>query len=272
MVTESTQVEVPAETLMPDCTNGVICHSCQAEVKKALGHDEVKHKGKAPTCTEGGWDEYVTCSRCNYTTYVPKAALGHDRVSHAAKNATCTEIGWQEYVTCSRCDFTTYKEIKAKGHTNGAEATCTEAQTCTVCGAELNAALGHDMIIDEKVPTGQMNQIYLLGGLMLLCAALGLGGNVLANRMSAYSAGRVTRKLRHDLFAKLECLSARQMDQLTTSSAVSRLCPLETAPFRNSSRRCSISFAFFFEMALRSTSALPSEKPATVSAVRIACS
>ena len=78
-------------------------------------------------------------------------------------------------------------------------------------------------IIDEKVPAGDMAQIYLLGGLMLLCAALGLGGNVLANRMSAHSAGKITRTLRHDLFSKLENLSARQMDALTTSSAVSRL-------------------------------------------------
>jgi len=58
---------------------------------------------------------------------------------------------------------------------------------------------------------------------MLLCALLAMGGNILANRMSAKSAGKVTQKLRHDLFAKLENLSARQMDELTVSSAVSRL-------------------------------------------------
>ena len=91
----------------------------------------------------------MTCTRCNYTTYIEEAALGHDRVSHDAKNPTCTEIGWQAYVTCSRCDFTTYKEIKAKGHTAGAEATCTAAQICTVCNAELKAALGHDEVEHE---------------------------------------------------------------------------------------------------------------------------
>ena len=78
-------------------------------------------------------------------------------------------------------------------------------------------------IIDEKAPAGEMGPIFVLGGLMLLCAALSLGGNVLANRMSAISAGRITKKLRHDLFSKLENLSAKQMDKLTTSSAVSRL-------------------------------------------------
>lgn len=79
------------------------------------------------------------------------------------------------------------------------------------------------IIIDEKAPLGELGPIFTLGGLMLLCAALSLGGNILANRMSANSAGKITKTLRHDLFSKLENLSARQMDQLTVSSAVSRL-------------------------------------------------
>lgn len=78
-------------------------------------------------------------------------------------------------------------------------------------------------IIDDKVPEKLLPPILILGGLMLLYAVLSLGGNILANRMSAISAGKITKKLRHDLFSKLENLSARQMDELTTSSAVSRL-------------------------------------------------
>lgn len=78
-------------------------------------------------------------------------------------------------------------------------------------------------IVDEKVPEGNATQIYLYGGAMLLCAGLALGTNILANRMTATSSGRITRVLRHDLFQKLEHLSARQMDRITTSSAVSRL-------------------------------------------------
>ena len=80
-----------------------------------------------------------------------------------------------------------------------------------------------EIILDEKVPAGDVSQIYLFGGLMLLCAVGCLGGNVLANRMSARSAGRITLKIRHDLFEQLENLSARQMDKLTVSSAESRL-------------------------------------------------
>ena len=80
-----------------------------------------------------------------------------------------------------------------------------------------------EIILDHKVPAGERNAIFGFGGLMILCAALALGFNVLANRMAAQSAGRITKAIRHDLFAKLQSLSAKQMDELTISSAVSRL-------------------------------------------------
>lgn len=80
-----------------------------------------------------------------------------------------------------------------------------------------------EIILDEQVPRGDLPSIYLYGGLMVLCAALCLGLNIWANRMSAISSGKITLALRHDLFQKLEGLSARQMDELTVSSAESRL-------------------------------------------------
>ena len=80
-----------------------------------------------------------------------------------------------------------------------------------------------EIILDVKVPAGNMPDIYLYGGLMLLCAASCLGFNILANRMSAVSSGRITLSIRHDLFHKLQHLSPRQMDGLTVSSAESRL-------------------------------------------------
>ena len=80
-----------------------------------------------------------------------------------------------------------------------------------------------EIILDDVVPTGKLFPIFLYGGLMLLCAAGCLIANVGANRMSAVSSGKITRKLRYDLFEKLERLSARQMDELTVPSAESRL-------------------------------------------------
>ena len=80
-----------------------------------------------------------------------------------------------------------------------------------------------ETLLNEKNPVTGLSQIYLYGGGMLLCAACSLTGNILANRMSAISAGKITKTLRHDLFDRLENLSSRQMDALTTPSAVSRL-------------------------------------------------
>ena len=80
-----------------------------------------------------------------------------------------------------------------------------------------------EVMIDEKAPSGELSQIYLYGGGMLLCAILALTGNIVANRMTAFSSGKITRAIRHDLFVKLESLSAHQMDELTIPSAESRL-------------------------------------------------
>lgn len=52
----------------------------------------------------------------------------HSSVHHDAKAPTCTEPGWEEYVTCEGCAYTTYKEIPATGHTyeDGACVDCGE--------------------------------------------------------------------------------------------------------------------------------------------------
>lgn len=136
------------------------CGRCQYVLEtreiEVLGHDPINHSAKAPTCTEDGWNDYVSCSRCNYSTYQVVSALGHidgqwvedvaptcikegskhlecarceasiktekidalghDTINHSAKDAMCTSIGWNDYQTCSRCDYTTYSEISALGH------------------------------------------------------------------------------------------------------------------------------------------------------------
>ena len=80
-----------------------------------------------------------------------------------------------------------------------------------------------ETMLDDIVPTGNVQKIYSFGGLMLLCAAACLVLNISANRMTAFSSGRITKAIRHDLFKKLQSLSARQMDELTIPSAESRL-------------------------------------------------
>lgn len=80
-----------------------------------------------------------------------------------------------------------------------------------------------ETILDDVVPTGSRRGILLTGGGMVLCAILCVTANIVANRMSAISAGNITLALRHDLFQRLDRLSARQLDGLTLPSAVSRL-------------------------------------------------
>ena len=89
--------------------------------------------------------------------------------------------------------------------------------------AELMIPYLMEIILDETVPAGDTSGILRYGAYMLICAVFCLGLNILANRMSAISSGRITKVIRHDLFDKLQHLSAAQMDALTVSSAESRL-------------------------------------------------
>lgn len=83
------------------CTAKAVCATCNAEYgeKDANNHDLENHAAQAPTCTEAGWDEYVTCKRtgCTYTTYQAKPALNHDyTVQDKDEN--------QHWNKCSRCN------------------------------------------------------------------------------------------------------------------------------------------------------------------------
>lgn len=78
-------------------------------------------------------------------------------------------------------------------------------------------------IIDDIVPLQNIRLIFLWGGIMIVCAVISVTTNVTANRMAEVSAGGMTRKIRCDLFSKVSYLSARQMDDFTVPSVVSRL-------------------------------------------------
>ncbi|MBE6561008.1 MAG: ABC transporter ATP-binding protein [Ruminococcaceae bacterium] len=78
-------------------------------------------------------------------------------------------------------------------------------------------------MIDDIVPTGNKNLIYLWGGVMLLCTVIALVGNITANRMAARVARNTTEKLRSTLFTRISYLSSRQVDAFTIPSLESRL-------------------------------------------------
>jgi len=62
------------------------CTLCSVELSRntktidSLGHDEVNHDAKAPTCEEIGWEAYVTCTRCDYTTYCELGISDHNYI------------------------------------------------------------------------------------------------------------------------------------------------------------------------------------------------
>lgn len=78
-------------------------------------------------------------------------------------------------------------------------------------------------MIDDVVPTGERQVIYLWGLAMLGCSAVAVIGNIAANRMASRVSRDATRAIRRDLFAKVSCLSSRQMDAFTAPSLISRL-------------------------------------------------
>ncbi len=84
-------------------------------------------------------------------------------------------------------------------------------------------------MIDDEIPklksdpNANLSSLYLLGAVMVLIAFLGLYLNVAANRKAEMIAAISVKGLRHDLFHKIERLSANQVDHLTRPSLISRM-------------------------------------------------
>lgn len=78
-------------------------------------------------------------------------------------------------------------------------------------------------IIDTVTPMGEVNRVLLWGGLMILCSALALLFNVLANRTAAGVSRDCTRTLRHDLFGHIVHMNSRDIDKITIPSLISRM-------------------------------------------------
>lgn len=78
-------------------------------------------------------------------------------------------------------------------------------------------------IIDKIVPMRNIKLILFWGFMMMVCAAVALFANIIANRMATRVAAETTRSVRHDLFSKIAYLSCGQMDTFTTPSLISRL-------------------------------------------------
>ncbi len=153
------------------------CKSCQGIyavfTAPANGHDEVAHEAKDPTCTEIGWEAYVTCNNCDYTTYKELPMLEHDWSPVEAVDPTCTAEGSVAYEECLLCGAQKgYEAVEKLPHTEGevvienivaagCETPATEDHVvnCTVCKEELSRetvvtapAHGHNYLLTDSKP------------------------------------------------------------------------------------------------------------------------
>ena len=160
----TTYVEIPATghnhnfvVTEPTCTAGgyttYTCHcgdTYDSDYVSALGHDTENHDGKASTCTEIGWIDYETCSRCDYTTYAEIPARGHSYSTHIITTPTCTEQGYTTH-TCSKCgDFYVDSFVEATGHNE--ENYVVKTPTCTEVGREIVMCSRCNYSIDQVIP------------------------------------------------------------------------------------------------------------------------
>ena len=105
--------------------------------------------------------------------------------------------------------------------------------TIKILGTLAELALPYilSVILDEAIPAaveagdtqGGLRQIFIWGGLMVLCAVIALIFNIVANRMAARVARDAAIAIRHDLFDSTLRLSCSRADAFTVPSLESRL-------------------------------------------------
>ena len=89
--------------------------------------------------------------------------------------------------------------------------------------AELMLPFILSYVLRVVVARESLQEILLWGGVMILCAALAVVMNIVANRMAAAVSCQFSRSVRHDLFRRTLHLSAAQTDRFTIPSLESRI-------------------------------------------------
>lgn len=78
-------------------------------------------------------------------------------------------------------------------------------------------------IIDKGIEAGNLRQVYLYGGLMLLMACLSLVFGVLAGRFSAKTSSGLACNLRESIYEKVQTFSFSNIDKFSTAGLVTRM-------------------------------------------------
>ena len=132
-----------------NCDKYYADEECKTELTEvpviaAAGHDYGEWTViEKQTCIKEGVKESA-CTRCDdkITDVIPMDA---HVLTEKVTDPTCTEMGLRQHI-CTGCgEMMSATDIPALGHKPGDAATCTTAQKCTVCAAELTAATGHSV-------------------------------------------------------------------------------------------------------------------------------
>lgn len=78
-------------------------------------------------------------------------------------------------------------------------------------------------LIDRGIEAGNMQQVALFGGLLLLFAALQCSSGVASAYRGSYASAGFSANLREDMFARVQTFSFANIDKFSTSSIVTRL-------------------------------------------------
>ena len=78
-------------------------------------------------------------------------------------------------------------------------------------------------MVDDIAPEKNLTKMIWVGALMIVCALVGLFGNIIANRRASKVASEITEVIRHDLYEKTLSLSCKKTDEFTVPTLISRL-------------------------------------------------
>ncbi len=78
-------------------------------------------------------------------------------------------------------------------------------------------------IIDNGVNTGDIGHIYRIGGLMIVCALIGLAGGMLGGRFGAKASAGLAKNLRFAMFEHIQTFSFSNIDKFSPAGLVTRL-------------------------------------------------
>lgn len=135
--------ELPVVTPVPVFTYNVPT-LVGSDVRVACSHASTTDDHLDPTCGVDGYDRVVcdVCGEIVDETVLPATGLCVAGTP-VREESTCTVPG-SVTTYCIHCGEVVNSEpLPLADHTEGPAATCTAAQTCTVCGTELNPKLSH---------------------------------------------------------------------------------------------------------------------------------